>query len=255
MKNIKITDTKLRHIISLADNALILGQRLGEWCGHGPVLEQDIALTNISLDLIGQARLFYQYAADISEQYKSEDDFAYWRRSSEFLNSLLVEIDNGDFAQTITRQLFFSTYTELLYEQLKNSSDERIAGIALKSLKEVKYHKRYSTEWCIRLGDGTEESNRRMMNAIAELWRYTDELWTPATYESASGINPSNLNYDSIKKAWLDHVLSTFRIAGLDAPREYVPMYGGKSGKHTEKLSYVLGELQSVARSYPDAQW
>src|SRR6187431_577664 len=173
----------INYTLHLADNSLILGQRNSEWCGHGPVLEQDIAITNISLDLIGQARNFYQYAATIIGNGATEDSLAYIRKEREFRNCLLVEQPNSDWAQTILRQYFFSQYQYLLYQQMQQSSDEQLAAIATKALKEVAYHLRWSSEWVIRLGDGTEESHSRMLNAIDELWKYTGEIFEAVTYE------------------------------------------------------------------------
>src|SRR6186997_1896817 len=169
--------------LHLADNSLILGQRNAEWCGHGPVLEQDIAITNISLDLIGQARNFYQYAATLIGNDETEDSLAYLRKEEEFKNCLLVEQPKGDWAQTILRQFFFSQYQYLLFQQLQNSKDNQLAAIAEKSLKEVTYHLRWSSEWVIRLGDGTEESHKRIIKATDELWSYTGELFDAADYE------------------------------------------------------------------------
>src|SRR6266498_1263163 len=171
------------YTLHLADDALILGHRNSEWCGHGPVLEQDIAITNISLDLIGQARNFYQYAARLKADGSTEDSLAYLRKEREFKNCLLVEQPNGDWAQTILRQFFFSQYQYLLFQELQNSKDEQLAAIAEKSLKEVTYHLRWSSEWVIRLGDGTDESHSRMQKAIVELWRYTGELFEAVSYE------------------------------------------------------------------------
>ncbi len=168
------------YTLQLADNALILGHRNSEWCGHGPVLEQDIAITNISLDLIGQARNFYQYAALIKGDEATEDSLAYFRDSQEFKNILLVEQPRGDWAQTILRQFFFSAFQKLLFEQLRESKDDQLAAIAVKALKEINYHLRWSSEWVIRLGDGTQESHDRMVKAIDVLWNYTNEMFLPA---------------------------------------------------------------------------
>ena len=169
----------INYTLHLADNALILGQRNTEWCGHGPILEQDIAITNISLDLVGQARSFYQYAAQLKADGSTEDTLAYLRTERDFKNCLLVEQPNGDWAQTILRQFLFSSYQYFLYQELQKNSDETLAAIAEKSLKEVSYHLRWSSEWVIRLGDGTDESHSRILKAIDELWRYTGELFIP----------------------------------------------------------------------------
>jgi ring-1,2-phenylacetyl-CoA epoxidase subunit PaaC len=242
------------YTLHLADNALILGHRNSEWCGHGPILEQDIAISNISLDLIGQARNFYQYAALLKGDNSTEDGFAYFRDSKEFKNILLVELPKGDWAQTILRQFFFCTYQYLLFEKLKESKDEQIAAIATKALKEITYHLRWSSEWVIRLGDGTEESHYRMMKAIDTLWHYTDEMFLPATYELQmlnKGIGPDVI---LLKENWLEKVKEVFNEATLSIPASSVAK-GGKEGKHTSHLDDILKELQSVARAYPTATW
>ena len=255
------------YTLHLADNSLILGQRNSEWCGHGPVLEQDIAITNISLDLIGQARNFYQYAAQLMNNIKTsegskvspvggdlegaaatEDSLAYLRKEREFKNILLVEQPNGDWAQTILRQFFFSQYQYLLFEQLQNSSDRQLSAVAEKSLKEVTYHVRWSSEWVIRLGDGTEESHQRMTKAIGELWRYTGEMFIPAEYETI-------VNVSELKAPWQQQVDSTFNEASLTPPSGAFMQTGGKEGKHTEQLGYILTELQYMQRAYPGCEW
>jgi len=238
------------YTLQLADNALILGQRNSEWCGHGPILEQDIAITNISLDLIGQARSFYQYAAQLKADGSTEDSLAYLRTEREFKNCLLVEQPNGDWAQTMLRQFLFSNFQFHLYQYLLDSPDKTIAAIAEKSLKEVKYHLRWSSEWVIRLGDGTEESHTRMLTAIDELWRYTGELFVPATYEQESGIDLASLKND-----WQNKVKAVFEEATLTVPENTFMQTGGKTGKHTEHLGYILSDLQYMQRAYPGSEW
>lgn len=240
----------IQYTLHLADNALILGQRNSEWCGHGPVLEQDIAITNISLDLVGQARNFYQYAAELRADGSTEDSLAYLRTEREFKNCLLAEQSNGDWAQTILRQFLFSNYQYLLYQQLQNSNDNPLAAIAEKSLKEVTYHLRWSSEWVIRLGDGTEESHQRISHAIDELWRYTGELFIPASYEKEAGIDTSVL-----KQPWLDKVKEIFDEATLPVPEKTFMQEGGKQGRHTEQLGYILTELQYLQKTYPGCEW
>jgi ring-1,2-phenylacetyl-CoA epoxidase subunit PaaC len=240
----------INYTLHLADNALIVGQRNAEWCGHGPVLEQDIAITNISLDLIGQARNFYQYAASLIGDDATEDSLAYLRKEREFKNCLLVEQSNGDWAQTILRQFLFSQYQYLLFEQLQNNKDEQIAAIATKSLKEITYHLRWSSEWIIRLGDGTEESHNRMLKAIDELWRYTGELFIPSDYEVGMGVDVIKL-----KETWLNKVKEVFSEATLTVPEKVFMQTGGKEGKHTEHLGYILTELQYLQRTYPGCEW
>ena len=236
--------------LHLADNALILAQRNSEWCGHGPILEQDIAITNISLDLIGQSRNFYQYAATLIGNDVTEDSLAYLRTEREFKNCLLAELPNGDWGQTILRQFFFSAYQFLLYEKLQYSNDEQIAAIAAKALKEVTYHQRWSSEWVVRLGDGTEESHQRMLKAIDELWRYTGEMFLPADYEIAAGFNVTLLKDD-----WMKKVTAVFEEATLPVPEKVFMQTGGKTGIHTEHLGFILTELQYLQRTYPGAEW
>lgn len=238
------------YTLHLADNALILGQRNSEWCGHGPVLEQDIAITNISLDLIGQARNFYQYAATLIGNGATEDSLAYLRKEREYKNCLLVEQPNGDWAQTMLRQFLFSQYQYLLLQQLQFSKDEQIAAMAAKSLKEVAYHLRWSREWIIRIGDGTEESRQRMLTAIDELWRYTGEMFVPATYEKDSGVD-----FITLKDEWLKKVSEIFNTATLTVPEKTFMQSGGKEGRHTEHLGYLLTELQYMQRTYPGCEW
>ena len=238
------------YTLHLADNSLILGQRNAEWCGHGPVLEQDIAITNISLDLIGQARNFYQYAAQLKGDGSTEDTLAYLRKEREFKNCLLVEQPDNDWAQTLLRQFLFSQYQYVLFQQMQQGKDEQLAAIAAKSLKEVTYHLRWSSEWVIRLGDGTEESHNRMMKAIDELWRYTGELFIPADYEKESGIDLT-----VIKEAWLGKVKVILAEAGLPVPEKTFMQSGGKDGRHTEHLGYILAELQYMQRTYPGCEW
>ncbi len=238
------------YTIHLADNSLILGQRNGEWCGHGPVLEQDIAITNITLDLVGQARSFYQYAAQLKADGSTEDTLAYHRAEREFNNCLLVEQPNGDWAQTILRQFLFSTYQYYLYQYLQEYRDDTINAIAEKSLKEVSYHLRWSSEWVIRLGDGTGESHQRIENALTELWRYAGELFIPAPYEKELGIDVSALKYH-----WSQKVRTIFDEATLPVPSGVYMQEGGKTGIHTEHLGFILTELQYLQRVYPGCEW
>jgi len=248
------TNQLINYTLHLADNSLIMGQRNSEWCGHGPVLEQDIAITNISLDLIGQARNFYQYAAVLIGNGSSEDSLAYLRTEREFKNCLLVELPKGDWAQTILRQFLCSQYQYLLYQQLQKSSDEQLAAIAAKSLKEVTYHLRWSSEWVIRLGDGTKESHQRMLNAVNELWSYTGEMFIPAEYEKGRGID-----FHGLKEVWIQKVNNVFEEASLVLPMadegDVYMQFGGKEGRHTEHLGFILTELQYMQRAYPGCEW
>ncbi len=240
----------VNYTLHLADTNLILAQRNAEWCGHGPILEQDIAITNISLDLLGQSRNFYQYAATQIGNDATEDSLAYLRTEREFKNCLLAEQPNADWGQTILRQFFFSAYQFLLYEKLQHSSDEQLAAIAAKALKEVTYHQRWSSEWVVRLGDGTEESHQRMLKAIDELWRYTGEMFSPAEYEIEAGFDVSLLKDD-----WMKKVNSVFEEATLPVPEKIFMQSGGKTGVHTEHLGFILTDLQYLQRTYPNAEW
>ncbi len=238
------------YTLHLADSNLILAQRNAEWCGHGPILEQDIAISNISLDLLGQSRNFYQHAATLIGNDATEDSLAYLRTEREFKNCLLVEQPNGDWGQTILRQFFFSAFQYLLYGQLQTNKDEQITAIAAKALKEVTYHLRWSSEWVVRLGDGTDESHQRMLQAIDELWRYTGELFMPADYEKESGID-----FSVLKEDWMKKVSSVFEEATLPIPEKVFMQSGGKTGVHTEHLGFILTELQYLQRTYPGAEW
>ena len=244
----KSTNQLINYLTHLGDNALILGHRNSEWCGHGPVLEQDIAITNISLDLIGQARNFYQYAAALKNDGSTEDSIAYLRDAREFLNCLLVEQPNGDWAQTILRQFFISLFQHLLYQQLANHRDEQLAAITTKALKEVNYHLRWSSEWVIRLGDGTEESHNRLSHAIDELWPFTGEFFMPEEYES--DFDPSGL-----KARWLEKVKAIFTEATLSMPGNVWMQSGGKHGVHSEHMGFILADLQFLQRAYPGCEW
>jgi len=246
---------RLDYTLHLADNALILGHRNSEWTGHGPILEQDIALSNIALDLLGQARNFYQYAANIQLNGSTEDSFAYHRNEREFKNTLLVELPNGDWGKTILRQFFISAYQFLLYGRLKATQDSTIAAIAEKSLKEVTYHLRWSSEWVIRLGDGTEESQQRMQHALDQLWPYTGELFIPTSYEIIAAENGYGTDTSLLKEPWLDRVNAILQEATLSVPENTWMQQGGKTGTHSEHLGYLLAEMQYLQRSYPNSEW
>lgn len=253
----------INYLLHLADSNLVLSQRNAEWCGHGPVLEQDIAITNITLDLLGQARNFYQYAASLINQSTSqpnqpasEDSLAYLRSEREFKNLLLCELPRGDWAHTILRQFFYSSFTQLLYTELLNSGDEQVAAIAEKSLKEINYHVRWSSEWVIRLGDGTAESHQRMDHALKELWPYTGEMFIAADYEKENGID-----YEKLKTIWANRVSSVLQEATLApfplerAGAEVFMHTGGKTGIHTEHMGFILSEMQYLQRAYPGVNW
>lgn len=258
----------VNYLLHLADNSLILGHRNSEWTGHGPILEQDIALSNIALDLIGQSRNLYQYAAKlISENHDlrhafnfgdgeiTEDDLAYLRDVREFRNCLLVEQANGDWGQTVLRQFFFSAYQYFFYNELRNSTDTQLAAIAEKSVKETTYHLRWSSEWVIRLGDGTPESRNRMLKAVDELWMFTGELFTPAIYEEQLTKEGIAVDITLLKPYWIEKVKTIFDEATLPYPEKEGKQTGGKEGMHSEHLGYILAEMQFLQRSYPNASW
>lgn len=246
----------LEYVLQLADTNLVLAQRLCEWCGHGPVLEQDIAMSNIGLDLLGQTRSLYQYAAELQGKGKTEDDLAFLRNERQYSNLLLVEQPNGDFGATVLRQFFYEVYHYYLLQQLQQGKDQQLAAIAEKSLKEVTYHLKWTAEWVIRLGDGTEESKRRMQQAIQDLWMFTGEMFRASAAEqqlAEAGIvpDPAGLRAD-----WLVKVAEIFAEATLDMPDPDVWMQeGGKRGVHTEHLGYLLAEMQSMQRQYPGMKW
>jgi ring-1,2-phenylacetyl-CoA epoxidase subunit PaaC len=246
----------IEYALHLADNALILGHRNSEWTGYGPILEQDIALSNIALDLIGQARFLYQYAAQLIGPGTTEDILAYGRDAWDFRNCLLVEQDNGDWGKTILRQFLFSAWQFYFYEKLRHDQDPDLAAIAEKSLKEVTYHLRWSSEWVIRLGDGTDESHRRMERALDQLWKFTGELFVPAPYEE-SLISPGRaVDPGLIRASWMEKVAEVLEEAQLGPVAENTWMQtGGKEGRHTEHLGYLLAEMQFLQRTYPGCEW
>jgi ring-1,2-phenylacetyl-CoA epoxidase subunit PaaC len=256
-QELRITNRELKipYVLHLADNNLILGQRLGEWCGYGPVLEQDIALTNIALDLIGQSRLLYQYVAELSGD-TTEDKLAFLRLESEYKNVLLVEQPNGSFADTVVRQYFYDAFNYLQWNALQHCGDEQLRGIAGKAIKEVAYHRRWSSEWVIRLGDGTEESHGKAQAAVDMLWEYTGELFEPADFEHALHASLNIPDVSAFYKSWLGHVEQTLSAATLQMPPADSWMQrGGKSGRHSEHLGYILTEMQYMQRTYPEMQW
>lgn len=246
---------EINYVLQLGDNALILAQRLGEWCGHGPVLEQDIAMTNIALDLLGQARMLLSYAGELEGRGRTEDDLAFFRDAHEFRNVLLVEQPNGDWAHTIARQFFFDTYNYFHCQALLQSRDERLAAIAEKAIKEITYHLRYSSEWMIRLGDGTELSRQKMQDAVDDLWMYTGELTTPNDTERQAAASGTGVDLLRIKPLWEERVAEVLREATLHTPENSWMQSGGKDGRHTEQLGYILAEMQFVQRTYPGQEW
>ncbi|RYU77840.1 1,2-phenylacetyl-CoA epoxidase subunit PaaC [Hymenobacter persicinus] len=243
------------YVLQLADTSLILGHRLSEWCGHGPILEQDLAMANIALDLLGETRSLFQYAAELEGQGRTEDDLAFLRLATEYRNPLLVEQPNGDFAATIVRQFLFDTFHYHCLVELHKSPDAQLAAIAEKAVKEAAYHLKWSSEWMIRLGDGTAESRQRLDKALATLWRYSGELTTPTATEQAlqaAGIIP---DYAALRPAMDAHVAHVFGEATVPVPQGVFMMTGGKEGRHSEHLGYILAELQYMQRTYPGLKW
>ncbi len=244
-----------QYLLRLGDDSLILGHRMSEWCGHGPVLEEDIAMTNIALDLIGQATSILEYAGKVEGKGRDADALAFLRFDRDYRNLLLVEQPNGDFGMTIMRQFLFDAFRKPLFEALQNSTDEQLAAIAEKSLKETKYHLKHSAEWVIRLGDGTEESHRRIQEALDTLWRYTAELFF--TDEVEESLVAQNIVPDmaGIREQWENTIREVMNEATLTIPQNGWEQKGGRVGYHSEHLGYVLAELQYMQRAYPGMQW
>ncbi|WP_127599032.1 1,2-phenylacetyl-CoA epoxidase subunit PaaC [Nitratireductor alexandrii] len=250
-----MSDALLTFLLRLADDHLILGHRLSEWCGHAPMLEEDLAMPNMALDLIGQARALYQYAAEIEGKGRSEDDLAYLRRERDYVNCLMVERPNGDFGHTMLRQLYFAAFMEPFWTAAAASSDETLAGIAAKAVKETAYHIRHAGEWVVRLGDGTEESRQRMEAAIDALAPYVDELFEGDAVSAAmaqAGIAPEPA---SLRAAFDRTVGAIFAEAGLTFAPAAHAQTGGRQGRHGEAMGFILADLQHMQRSYPGATW
>lgn len=240
-------------ILQQADNSLILGHRISEWCGVGPSLEQDIALTNIALDLLGQTRLYYQHLATL-EEGMTEDDYAFLRKEREYKNILLVEHENVDFAYTIIRSFFFDTFHLLLLKELINIDYVGIKNVAIQALNEVKYHFNFSKEWTIRLGDGTDVSHEKMQTAANELFNLTGELFILSEADQFM-VDNYQIDFDAIKNKWEAIVKEVFDEATLQVPESGYMQKGGKQGIHSEKLGFLLSDLQYMQRAYPNMQW
>lgn len=243
------------YILSIADNSLILGQQLGVLTGHGPSLETDIACTNISLDLFGQVRSYFQYAAKIAGDGRTEDDIAMLRKERDYKNVLLVEQPNTNFAYTIGRQFLFDVYHLAFLTELEKSKDLNLSAIAKKSIKEVRYHERFSTDWVKRLGDGTEESREKMQEAINDLWRYTEELFHQTKTDETIIKEGIGVEVSALKNAYYTKVSDILEDATLKIPESKYFQKGGKEGVHTEHMGYILAELQYMQRAYPNMEW
>ena len=243
------------YIVSLADDRLILGHRLSEWCGHGPILEEDIAIANIALDLIGQANLLLELAGQEEGQGRSADALAYFREAVEFRNALMMELPRGDFAFTTTRQFLVSVFEVLHLEKLQSSKHAGLAGISAKALKETRYHARHGADWMLKLGDGTDDSRRRTQAALDELWRFTGELFETNAIEQQLVADGVAVDRSLLRDAWRHEVSRVLSAATLTMPDDGFMQRGGRQGRHTEHLGLLLAEMQIVARSYPGAEW
>ena len=247
----------LTYLLRLADDAVVNGQRLSEWCGHGPILEEDIALTNLALDCIGQARALYALAAQREATGRTEDDFAYFRDEEAFQNHLMVELPKGDFGFTVMRQFLFGTFNWLRMEHLSSQTqDPELAAIATKSVKELRYHVEHARDWVVRLGDGTEESRKRIAESLNLLWPYTGELFKPDAIDEEleqASIAPELTSLQARWTAVVDAALTEATLS-MPAPGGWMQS-GGKSGRHSEHLGYLLAEMQSLARKHPGVTW
>ena len=243
------------YLLRIGDDSLIIGHRLSEWCGHGPILEEDIAMTNIALDFVGQTTSLLELAGEVEGKGRTNDDLAFLRFDKDYRNLLLVEQPNTDFGFTMMRQFLFDAYRKPLFEALMKSNNTQLAAIAEKSLKETKYHLRHSSEWVIRLGDGTEESHDRIQESLNTLWRYTGELFFKNEVDAeltASGVLP---DLSGLETEWKKTVDEVFAMATLSIPENPWKFEGGRVGKHSEHLGYILTELQYMQRAYPNMEW
>jgi ring-1,2-phenylacetyl-CoA epoxidase subunit PaaC len=244
-----------RYVLRVGDLSLVLGQRLGEWVGHAPALEEDLGLANVALDLIGQARLLLTYAGELEGRGRGEDEIALSREQDEYLNPTLAEQPNGDFGHTIVRQVLVDAFQLELYERLTNSADERLSEIAAKAVKETRYHLRFSSDWLVRLGDGTEESHARVQSALERLWPYTVELFEEDDLDremADCGIGP---RLADLRAAWSSRIEAVLAEATLERPRDRPYSWFGKRGQHSEHLGYMLADMQYMQRAYPGARW
>lgn len=250
-----MTPDLVEYFLRLGDDRLVLGHRLSEWCGHAPILEEDIALANIALDLVGQANLLLTLAAKTEDKGRDADGLAYLRDAIDYRNALLVELPNGDFAVTIARQFLFSSYALLQADALRQSAHNDLAGIAAKMHKEAKYHVRHSGEWILKLGDGTDESHARLQSAIDHLWRYTGELFLGDDLERRLSDARIAVDSSTLQRSWSDQVLDVLRRSGIEIPEVKWMQRGGRLGRHTEHLGHMLGEMQVLQRQHPGATW
>jgi ring-1,2-phenylacetyl-CoA epoxidase subunit PaaC len=256
VRQVPVANPLFDYLLRLGDDRLILGHRLSEWCGHAPILEEDIALSNIALDLIGHASSLLKLAGEVEGAGRDEDALAYFRDAVHFRNCLLVEVPNGDFAVTMVRQFLFDAHSVLLWDALTRCDHAPLAAIAAKSLKEAKYHLRHSSEWVVRLGDGTDESHARAQQALNDLWRFTDELFEhDAVNDALGGEALISLDHAAMQSLWNGMVKDVVQRATLALPTDPAMRRGGRRGFHTEHLGHLLATMQSVARAHPGARW
>lgn len=250
-----MSDSLFQYLLRLGDDRLVLGHRLSEWCGHGPILEEDIALANIALDLVGQATLYLKLAGETEGKGRSEDALAYFREAIDYRNIQLVELPKGDYAFTTVRQFFFDVFSFHVLEQLQSSRNSDIAGIAAKGFKEVRYHVRHSSEWIVRMGDGTQESHDRAQKAVNHLWRFNAEMFQADAVDREMAAAGIGADVEAIKPKWEAIVFDVLKRATLTIPNDPPAMTGGRKGSHTEHLGHMLAEMQIVARSHPTGSW
>jgi ring-1,2-phenylacetyl-CoA epoxidase subunit PaaC len=255
MMDSKLKTALFDYCTALGDDSVVLGHRLSEWCRNGPFLEEDLALTNVSLDFIGRARMFYSYAAELEDKGRSEDDIAYLRDCRDYRNLLIYELPNGDFAFTMARQFLVDVYDMGFFTELAQSEDPMLAAIAAKAIKESRYHLRRSEDWIKRLGDGTEESHQRVQNAINQLWGYCAEMFEMSDDEQQLLETGIAVDRNALKSNWESAVHAVLEEATLDIPTDEWAIVGGRDGKHTEHLGFLLAEMQFLQRAYPGQQW
>ena len=248
-------DPAVQYLLRVGDTCLILGQRIAEWCGHGPILEEDIALTNMALDLIGQSRAVLSRAGQLSGQDFDEDQLAFLRDERDYCNPTLVELPRGDFAFTVLRNAMVATLLKLLWERLQDSSDAELSAIAGKAIKEARYHQQHAADWVVRLGDGTDESRQRMQAALADLWRYAPELFAADAVDAHAQTTGLGPGWDALEAVWREEMASILLAAELEAPAPSAFLSTGKQGVHSEHMGFLLAEMQTLQRSFPGGAW
>ena len=250
-----IQEALFQYTLRLGDTNLILAQRISEWTGHGPFLEEDLALTNIALDITGAAKSFLEYAATIENKGRTADNLAYFRNDRQFYNAQITELPNGDYARTIVRQAMVDCFDFYFYTELAKSKDETLAGIAQKSIKEVTYHLRHTASWVERFGDGTEESHNKAQTAVNELWQYTGELFEMNEVDEILIKEGIAVDLNAVKSKWENHMSGLLEKSTLTKPESGYMQTGSRKAIHTEHLAFILAEMQALPRMYPDAKW